>query len=274
MKEESEEKLNFWKHVSKSIGSFNHEVFTNNDKTSLVAEKRLINNNGYVSTPLKKTASKVSPKSIPLLCKSSQNYAYYEDQSWKTYPDYNILNDLKLRTVSVDLSCSHCNFGSNGKDSSRICKNGKCNKYYKNQQFSKKFKLRPLSVVLSDFKSNKTGFDSKDSSDKRAIEKHKIYPGFKSSVEFHNNIIQEELFTSNEQRPYLPELQFSCVANKTPVKNAIIQLHRIDKTIAFCRNLNLQPVWKASELFKPPIRQKKISKLRKTKSVHQSYKCS
>lgn len=273
MKEESEEKLNFWKHVSKSIGSFNHEVFTNNNKTSLSAEKRLINN-GYVSTPLKKTASKVSPKSIPLLCKPSQNYAYYEAQSWKTYPDYNILNDLKLRTVSVDLSCSHCNFGSNGKDSSRICKNGKCNKYYKNQQFSKKFKLRPLSVVLSDFKTNKTGFDSKDSSDKRAIEKHNIYPGFKSSGEFHNNIIQEELFTSNEQRPYLPELQFSCVANKTPVKNAIIQLHQIDKTIAFCRNLNLQPVWKASKLFKPPIRLKKISKLRKTKSVHQSYKCS
>lgn len=267
MEEESEEKLNFWKHVSKSIGSFNHEVFTNNNKTSLSAEKSVNNNNSYVSTPLKKTASKFSPKSIPLLCKPSQNYAYYKDQSWKTYPDYNFLNDLKLRTVSVDLSCSHCNFGSNEKDSSRICENGKCDKYYKNQQFSKKFKLRPLSVVLSDFKTKKTGFDSKDSTNKRAFEKHKIYPGFKSLGEFHNNVVQEELFTSNEQRPYLPELQL--LANKTSVKNAIIQLHQIDKTIAFCRNLNLQPVWKASELFKPHIRLKKMSKLRKTKSVHQ-----
>lgn len=264
MKKENEQNLNFWKHVSKSIDSFNHEVFINNNKESLSAVKSL-RSNSYVLKPFKKTASQVSLKATPSVCRPSQNYAYYKGQSLKTHFDYNYLNDLKLRTLSVDLSCSHCNFQCNGKDSSRICENGTCDEYYKNQTCFNKFKLRPLSVVLCDFKTNKTGFDSKISSNKRTLEKHKIYPGLKSSGGFHK---KEDLFTKNEQKLYLPELQL--FANKTPVKNAIIHLHRIDKTIAFCRNLNLQPVWKNSKLFKSPVTLRKISKQRKTKSVHQS----
>lgn len=266
MKEENEHNLNFWKHVSKSIDSFNHDVFINNNKESLSAVKSL-SINSYVLKPFKKTASQISPKT-PSVCRPSQNYAYYKYQSLKTHFDYNYSNDLKLRNVSVDLSFSHCNFGCNGKDSSRLCENGTCAKYYINQTCFNKFKLRPLSVVLCDFKINKTGFDSKVSSNEITLEKHEIYPGFKSSGRFHNSVQKEDLFTKNEQNPYLPELQL--FANKTPVNNAIIQLHRIDETIAFCRNLNLQPVWKNSKLFKSPIKLRKISKLRKTKSVHQS----
>lgn len=251
MKEEDEQKLNFWKHVSKSIESFNHEVFINNNKESSIAEKS-VSNSSYFSKPKRKAASKVSPKPTPFKYKTIQNHAYYKDQSLKTHPVCNkLLNDLKLRTLSVDLSCSHCNFECNGKNSFKatpsVYKNGKCDKTVFYRKNSSKH-VHPIQI--------------KSEFNKKALEKHKLYPGFKPSDEFF--VMKEGLFSSNEQKLYLPELKL--FANKTPVEEVTIQLHRIDETIAFCRNLNLQPVWKNCELYKSPVKLKKISKLRCQKS--------